>query len=451
MPSKCELFALRDETGPILYAPLRRLSARLNDAGLSAVYNRLNGLPLSEEERACLRPLEVRGFFEPAELPEPKLQPPVQVTLFPTDGCNLRCRYCYAGAEGRRHLMNPAVGKAAIDYAADNAARLGYQDFVVGFHGNGEPFTAFPLVKELCAYAHTAGERTGLRPRLTAATNGVLDEEKLDWLIAWFDSVNISFDGLEELQNRQRPMADGRGSFPLVDRTLRRLNDSGKSFGIRATLTAESVERLPDIAAFVLEHYPACDPLHVEPAWEAGRSLLTGERTPEADLFIRKFQEAEELLSGRMRLVFSAARSDELGMGFCSVCTNSFVVTAEGLVSSCYEVCERSDPRAARFIYGAWKGSDFAFDEARRETLHDLRVDHMPYCDDCFCKYHCSGDCAAKLLGLNPPEQHAGSERCRITRALTLCQIQRALDEKAPDSTPGDEGTTKKEEESINA
>ena len=99
MPSKCELFALRDETGPILYAPLRRLSARLNDAGLSAVYNRLNGLPLSEEERACLRPLEVRGFFEPAELPEPKLQPPVQVTLFPTDGCNLRCRYCYAGAD----------------------------------------------------------------------------------------------------------------------------------------------------------------------------------------------------------------------------------------------------------------------------------------------------------------------------------------------------------------
>ncbi len=189
----------------------------------------------------------------------------------------------------------------------------------------------------------------------------------------------------------------------------------------------------------------------MEPAWEAGRSLLTGERTPEADLFIRKFQEAEELLNGRMRLVFSAARSDELGMGFCSVCTNSFVVTAEGLVSSCYEVCEQSDPRAARFIYGAWKGSDFAFDETRREALHDLRVDHMPYCDDCFCKYHCSGDCAAKLLGLNPPEQHAGSERCRITRALTLRQIQRALDEKAPDSMPGDEGTIKKEEESINA
>ena len=43
MPSKCELFALRDETGPILYAPLRRLSARLNDAGMMTEVYQENG------------------------------------------------------------------------------------------------------------------------------------------------------------------------------------------------------------------------------------------------------------------------------------------------------------------------------------------------------------------------------------------------------------------------
>ena len=76
-------------------------------------------------------------------------------------------------------------------------------------------------------------------------SNGVLNDQQLDWLLEWFDSVTISFDGTEELQNRQRPMADGSASFPLVHRTLKRLNDAGKQFSIRSTLTASSVEKLP--------------------------------------------------------------------------------------------------------------------------------------------------------------------------------------------------------------
>ena len=431
MPSKCELFVLRDGEEPILYAPLRHLSARINEAALGAVSRRLYGGELSGEDREALRVLEDCGFFEPAPLPECPANPPVQVTLFPTDGCNLRCRYCYAGAAARRHLMPLETGKAAIDYAADNARAQGYSDFVVAFHGNGEPFTAFSLVKELCRYAHEAAERTGLKPKLTAATNGVLSEEQLDWLIAWFDGVNVSFDGTEELQNRQRPMAGGGESFPFVDRTLRRLNDAGKQFGIRATLTAETVDRLPAIAAFVLEHYPACSPLHVEPAWEAGRGLDTGVRTPDPDVFVERFLEADALLQGRMRLVFSAARPENLSLSFCSVCSDSFVVTAEGNVTSCYEVSEHSDPRSARYLYGRWDADTaaFVFDEEKRAALHTLRVDNMPYCGDCFCKYHCSGDCAAKLLGLKSPAQHAGSDRCRITRALTLHQIRKSLEE----------------------
>ena len=436
MPSACELFVLRDETGPILYAPLAHLSARINESAVAAVSRRLYGKPLSEEDRECLQLLENCGFFQEAELPAKSTAPPVQVTLFPTDGCNLRCRYCYAGAEKKRHVLPVEVGKAAIDLVADHAKAQEYTDFVVGFHGNGEPFFAFDVVQELCRYAHEAADRTGLKVNLTIASNGVLNEKQLDWLIAWFDSVNISFDGLEELQNSQRPMADGSGSFPYVHRTLKRLNDAGKDFGIRATLTASTVEKLPEIAAFVLENYPRCNPLHVEPAWEAGRSLKTGERTPEADLFIRKFLEADALLDGRMQLVFSAARTGELGYGFCGVCSNSFVVTAEGLVTGCYEVAEQSDPRAERFIYGRYdpETKGFLFDEEKQAELHTLTVDRMPYCAGCFCKYHCCGDCAAKLLGMKPPEEHAGSVRCRITRALTLEQIRKTLREEKNDN-----------------
>ena len=429
MSGKCELFVLRDEEGPILYAPLRNLSARLNEAALCAVSRRINGRELSAEDRECLSILEQSGFFTPAPLPENVPRKPVQVTLFPSDGCNLRCRYCYAGAEKLRHRLSPEIGRAAIDYVAANAKEQGMKDFVVGFHGNGEPFHAFPVLQELCRYAYEVGERTGLQPKLTAATNGVLSDEQCDWLLAWFDGVNISFDGLAELQNTQRPMADGSGSFVYADKTLRRLNDSGKVFGIRSTVTAESVDRIPDIARFVLENYPRCDPLHVEPMWEAGRSLTTGVHTPLADRFIEKFLEAESILHGKMRLVFSAARSDFIDTSFCAVSRNSFVVTAEGNVTSCYEVCEYSDPRAERFIYGSYDpvSHSFVLDERKMEELHTLHVRNIPYCENCFCKYSCCGDCAAKLLGNRMPSDHAGSERCAITRALTLRQLSDKL------------------------
>lgn len=431
MPSSSELFILRDEKSPILYAPLKQLSARINESAVGAVSRKLYGKPLDAEDTECVQMLEECGFFEESPIPEEKTTAPIQVTLFPTDGCNLRCRYCYAGAEKKRHVLPLEAGKAAIDIISDNAKAQDYQDFVVGFHGNGEPFFAFDVVQELCRYAHETAEKKGLKANLTIATNGVMNEKQLDWLIAWFDSVNVSFDGLEELQNKQRPMCDGTGSFPYVHRTLKRLNDAGKEFGIRSTLTSSSIEKLPEIALFVLENYPHCDPLHVEPAWEAGRSLITGERTPDADLFIKKFLEADELLNGRMRLVFSAARTDHLGLGFCAVCSGSFVVTSEGLVTSCYEVAEKSDPRSARYIYGIYDQEQrrFVYDEKKRNDLDGLTVNHMPYCKDCFCKYHCCGDCAAKLLGIKPPEEHAGSERCRITRALTLYQIQKSLNE----------------------
>ncbi len=429
--AKCELFLLRDDAGPILYAPLRHLSAALNEAAVGAVARRLYGKPPADGDAAVLKPLEDCGFFLEAEVPRNETDRTIQVTLFPTDGCNLRCRYCYAGAGNRRHVMPLEAGKAAIDRVADRAKELGEEHFVVGFHGNGEPFFAFDRIRELCRYTREAEARTGVKGSLTLATNGVLNDEQLDWLIAWFDSVNISFDGLEELQNRQRPMADGSGSFPLVHRTLKRLNDEGKAFGIRTTVTAAGVDRMPEIAAFVLENYPRCDPLHLEPSWEAGRSLETGERSPDPDVFIRRFLEADAVLDGRIPLVYSGILTDYLGCTFCSVSGDSFVVTPEGLVTACFEVAERSDPRSERYIYGAFDPGlkRFVFDEARRSDLHTLTVDRMPYCRDCFCKYHCCGDCAAKVLGLKPPEAHEGSSRCRITRALTLHRIRNSLNE----------------------
>ena len=70
----------------------------------------------------------------------------------------------------------------------------------------------------------------------------------------------------------------------------------------------------------------------------------------------------------------------------------------------------------------------FVFDANKLEALSQLNVRSFAHCRDCFCKWHCAGDCAAKVLDGKRPEEHVGSVRCEVNRALTLDQIRDMLD-----------------------
>ncbi|MDR1664048.1 MAG: radical SAM protein [Clostridiales bacterium] len=425
---KPEIFFLAYDDSYILYAPLRKFIAVVNRDTRDAVIKRLHNQPLHEIEQSVVTVLEKRGVFDEG-FAYPKVDEtfaPTRVTLFPSDRCNLRCRYCYASAEDGGHKLPMPAARAAIDLIARNAKEKGFKQFSMGFHGNGEPFTAFDVVQECCEYMSETAEREGLKYTISAATNGVMPEDRLDYMVAWITDVNVSSDILPDVQNRQRPLAGGRGSFEQVDHTLKRLDKAGVQYGIRATITSESVYRLREMAAFVKENYPKCKLLHMEPVFEVGRALANRQSAPEPRVFVREFLKAQEELAGTsIRLVYSGERSNTYCQCFCSVCSNGYTVTAEGNVTSCYEVCTFQDVRAGRFIYGRFNAETarFDFDRTVMDGLLTLQVKNIPFCRDCFCKWHCGGDCAAKLLGNRTPDEHAGSDRCVINRALTYRQV----------------------------
>ena len=425
---KPEIFFLPYADDYILYAPLKNFLAVVNGDAKDAVARRLNNLPLRETQRNIVEVLEKRGVFsEDFKYPEVDEEfSPTRVTLFSTDKCNLRCRYCYASAEDGGHKLSAIAARAAVDFIAENVKKKKYDKLNVGFHGNGEPFAAFEVVRECCDYIESIAENNNLKYVISTATNGVMSEDRLDYMTAWISDVNVSSDILPDIQNRQRPMADGSGSFDYVDHTLRRLDKAGIQYGIRATITSDSVIRLREMAAFVKDNYPNCNMLHLEPMFEVGRALETHQATPEPKTFVREYVKAQEELSGtKTRVVYSGERANTLCQCFCSVCSNGFTVTAEGNVTSCYEICTYQDIRAKKYIYGRFdeESGKFIFYNEVMSDLKELQVKNILFCNDCFCKWHCGGDCAAKLLGDKPVAEHAGSERCVINRALTYRQL----------------------------
>lgn len=432
-----DLFLLHlDDGRPCLYAPLRRSAAVVNQGAVAAVrrYIEAGDAGLTEAQRRTIQQLE-RGGLLGGPAPAPPVFPeghrfcPHEVTLFLTSRCNLRCRYCYAEAGKKQVEMPWSVARAAVDLAARNAGLLGSPRFAVGFHGGGEPTVAWELLVQCTEHALRLADAKGLEVELFSATNGLLSPAQREYIIRHFGSVNVSLDGPADIQDHNRPRLDGSGSHREVHETLERFNEAGMNYGIRATITAATASRMVEIVEHLCERY-RFRYLQLEPVWLCGRCSTSGERPPSDEQYVRHFDAA--VRRGRelgVAVTYSGARLDVLTSKFCAAAGDSFTVLPEGVVTSCYEVTEPDDPRAATFHYGRHdaEAGAFTFDEERLEALGKLSVEHLTFCEDCFCKWHCAGDCLAKALDCSGDGTHQGSPRCNLNRTLTLSDLQRTL------------------------
>lgn len=429
-----EIFVIPAATGRFyLYAPLRRSLAMVNQSMVNVVARFINGgmEGLSPDEAQTIENLMQQGLLgDPA--PQPPVFPtaypfcPHEVTLFLTSRCNLACRYCYADAGKKKQDMPLPVAEAAIDFVVENAGRMGSPKFAVGFHGGGEPTLAWDLLVACVAYAQQRAQASGLNLELFIATNGAMSPEKRRYLATHFTTLNISLDGPEDIQDFHRPHVDGTGSYDTVAQTLRFLDQQGVNYGIRATVTQSSVTRLTEIVETIHRRFTPRY-LHLEPVWQCGRCLTSGEVPPEEMLFIDHFLNASETADRLgLNMFYSGARLDVLTSKFCAAPGDGFSVLPEGIVTSCYEVLDADDPRAGMFHYGHFDhiARKFNFDTRKLQALQKLSVEHNAHCRDCFCKWHCAGDCPAKMHHANPSAEGGGRYRCRLNRALTLKKLE---------------------------
>ncbi|HUT52983.1 MAG TPA: radical SAM protein [bacterium] len=248
MPAIPEIFQIPFDGKHILYRPLLRQAFIGNQAMANLVADALDdNVELAPEllHGDAYRFLSESGFLGPdPEAPRPEPVEPYQptcATLFLTNRCNLRCTYCYASSgEAPLEEMPLGLARAAIDVAAENAERRGLPKFDLGFHGGGEPTLAREVMQGAVAHAR----QKNIRAEISGSSNGHYNEETLAWVQDNLDAMSVSFDGLPEVQDRQRRTAGGQGSHETVMRTIRAFDRRGFSYGLRMTVPPESVSAL---------------------------------------------------------------------------------------------------------------------------------------------------------------------------------------------------------------
>ena len=427
-----EVFVIPVERGRyLIYAPLRRAAfvgnakivdflADVRDGRLDACADPDGSLV---EFLRRLEILDARPERQPIASVRSRPEP-TSVTLFLTTGCNLRCTYCYAasGDTPFKH-MTVEVARRGIDFVATNASRRSAGWFEIAYHGGGEPTTNWRVLTASLEYAREKASAMGLDVYASVATNGVLTDRKIDWIVSNLSGASVSFDGLPEVQDRHRPMVSGRGSSARVMDTVRRFDEAGFQYGLRVTVTADQIPLLPASVEFICASFRPAR-LQVEPAYQMGR--WQDAPSAETEEFIAAFRIAQEHARSLGREIsFSAARLGSITSHFCAASQDSFCLSPDGNVSACYEVFSEDDPLAKTFFYGkpAEEGDAYEFDLPVLDNLRNYAVQNRDYCQGCFAKWTCAGDCASKALRVGGGGRFAGTARCHIIRELTKDQI----------------------------
>ena len=154
-----------------------------------------------------------------------------KLTLQVTQRCNLRCEYCiYSGNyDNRKHSeldMSFETAKKAIDFYLLSSGEM--EKCSIAFYG-GEPLLNLKLIKQCVEYvkSKTAGKKISF-VMTTNAT--LLNDKTVDYLQSENFEIMVSLDGSKKEHDEHRKFQNGKGSFDLIQKNLRRIREKYPEF-----------------------------------------------------------------------------------------------------------------------------------------------------------------------------------------------------------------------------
>ena len=164
----------------------------------------------------------------------------MKFSIFVTQRCNLRCKYCYEHGNVASGDMSKKIADKTIDFIMRKI--VSYDENMplsIIFHG-GEPLMNFDLIKYITSkLEYLVKDRKIIYSMTTNAT--LLNDEIISFISNKIDNISVSIDGTRESNNYNRVFENGEGSYDIVIENLCRLYKTNKNIRIRMTFTPDTV------------------------------------------------------------------------------------------------------------------------------------------------------------------------------------------------------------------
>lgn len=418
-----DTFVVKDNGSYVVYSPFSKKITRINES------------PKEDSKIFCL--LKGLGFF--SDPPGAILRDNIDswsgfrsLTLLLTRRCNLRCIYCYAAAKDFGRTMDLNFAIETLNWFEK---QLNGKALRISFHGGGEPTLEIGLMQKIVLRACYLSEKSGKKTRFQIVTNGTFDISIADWLIDNNFGISISADGPSDIQDRNRPFADGSGSSKVVEKTITYLVNKKHPFTVRLTFSPT------DDTGRIVRYFGnlGVKSLHIEPLFPYGRDydqIIFGSNS-EQNVYSPS---GKELVESFLRAMDSVKEygikitNSHLGHlakwsgYFCgSACGRSMIVTDDQFISGCLEVVDAQDPDFAAFRLGSFsnKQDSFVINKNVLARFQGRHSDTLSCCKKCFARYVCAGGCAVKAVRASGSFMDKDISYCEFTKALIPAVIKR--------------------------
>ncbi len=394
---KEELFFLtfeEDLSKKIIYAPLRSYLALAKNDVIEKIKSREDSTIKQQFlDMLIKRPLlDMNGIIDNLHKTNPEL------SLAITDNCNLRCIYCHASA-GESHKL------VTMSYKMIEAIIKKYFEFIndtetvqISFNGGGEPTFDFKKLEFAVSKVKEYASKRNIKFKLSMATNGVYNDHVRKFIVKEFYDVSLSFDGPAHIQNLHRPMKNGEESFSKVYETAEFFRNSNFNYAFRATVSDYSINFLDQTIDFFAENFPNRS-IGLENLNPFGRGKICVQvKPPDKKVFSDKIVHLLNYIKGKPISIINSATTDYdlIRPVFCTnVGIPSWTVDVNGIIYACHR-----DGAPEDFVFGKYdiNSDELILDSKKIESIRNMVVFNYSECSDCFCKYHCSGDCPDRRL-----------------------------------------------------
>jgi len=322
--------------------------------------------------------------------------------LIVTEQCNLDCSYCFVEknypVEREKKSMNSKIVKSALEYfAAIRSNETGNSQIIL--YG-GEPLLNFPRVKD-CVLHVDKLKSDGLLPKsqvLSLLTNGTLvDDSIAKFLYRYGVEVAVSLDGPQNMHDKFRKYADGKGSFQNAYKGAKILSKYyGSKLGISLAITPENVDTLPGIAEWVVKEFGVESiglSLPTYPLNKVMNLRQIAKKVFKSYLVLREYGIVEE----RFSRVLEPFYKEMVYPCDCGAIGSQIVVAPDGQVGICHAFLgERTHFVRDVFILKAKKVHPFSISDWQEWRLRSPLT--MKECRKCIALGICGGGCGYNAL-----------------------------------------------------
>jgi radical SAM protein with 4Fe4S-binding SPASM domain len=351
--------------------------------------------------------------------------------------CNLSCTYCFASLDHDEKKQSSVLNNykarklmllEAARIVADNCVSR-MKPFNLTFQGVGEPTLYWEQVVEIFSLVRNITREYKIELKSYITTNGVLDKNKIYWLSEHFDLIGLSCDGPPDIQNSQRPLANGEKSCEWIENTARTIANAGGSFEVRSTISPISMTRQNEIIRYIIEKLNPTK-IRFEPVY---RNSVNGFRPEHANIFVEHFLKAQKIsFNEGYDLSISGIRLDELHGPYCDVSRNTLRITPEGKIINCIFLNNWNHSKSQPHIIANFneQKKKIVFDQQLIRSLKSDSLSIPDQCLHCINMFHCTKGCPDHCYNNNindePPDlslkkwNKAAEFRCQVFQKLAV-------------------------------